>query len=97
MVKFYKLDKGWGAITTDELAEGSDVFVHSSAIDAPGYRSLEAGDVVEFDYEEAEQDSFRYRATRVRWLSAGAPPAPPDTRLRRRRGPGGAGARDTGP
>jgi CspA family cold shock protein len=33
-----------------------------------GYRSLNAGDPVEFDYELAEQDSFRFVATRVRKL-----------------------------
>nr|WP_307867699.1 hypothetical protein [Saccharothrix coeruleofusca] len=31
-----------------------------------GFRALEAGDQVEFDYEAAQQDSFRFRATRVR-------------------------------
>jgi CspA family cold shock protein len=33
-----------------------------------GYRSLNAGDPVEFDYEPAGQDSFRFVATRVRKL-----------------------------
>jgi len=31
-----------------------------------GFRALEAGDQVEFDYEAAQQDSFRFRVTRVR-------------------------------
>jgi cold shock protein len=34
-----------------------------------GYRSLDVGDPVEFDYEPAKQDSFRFVATRVRKLS----------------------------
>ena len=111
MVKFYKEEKGWGVITTDELPEGSDVFVHYSAIEAPGYRSLAAGDVVELDYEKAEQDSFHYRAVWVRWLSSGpaptlrrhgdrvlvAPPDAPDTPLRPRRRPRDRAARHTGP
>jgi cold shock protein len=33
-----------------------------------GYRFFEAGDRVEFEYVEAEQDSFRYVATRARKL-----------------------------
>jgi hypothetical protein len=33
-----------------------------------GYRSLNAADSVEFDYESAGQDSFRFVATRVRKL-----------------------------
>jgi CspA family cold shock protein len=39
-----------------------------SAIEMDGYRSLEAGDPVDFDYEAAQQDSLRFIATRVRKL-----------------------------
>ena len=67
-VKFFKPDKGWGAITSPELPDGLDAWVHFSAIEMEGYRSLNAGDPVEFDYEPAEQDSFRFVATRVRKL-----------------------------
>ena len=42
--------------------------MHFSAIEMEGYRSLEPGDQVEFDYEPAQQDSFRFVATRVRKL-----------------------------
>lgn len=67
-VKFFKPDKGYGAISSPELPEGLDAWVHFSAIEMEGYRSLEAGDPVEFDYEPAQQDSFRFVATRVRKL-----------------------------
>jgi len=67
-VKFFKPDKGWGAITSPDLPDGFDAWVHFSAIEMEGYRSLNAGDSVEFDYEPAEQDSFRFVATRVRKL-----------------------------
>jgi cold shock protein len=67
-VKFFKPDKGWGAITSPDLPDGSDAWVHFSAIEMDGYRSLNAGDPVEFDYEPAGQDSFRFVATRVRKL-----------------------------
>jgi cold shock protein len=67
-VKFFKPDKGWGAITSPDLPDGFDAWVHFSAIEMGGYRSLNAGDPVEFDYEPARQDSFRFIATRVRKL-----------------------------
>ena len=79
IVKFYKAEKGWGAITSDDLPGPGDAFVHFSAVEGTGYRELTAGDTVEFDVEPARQDSFDYVATRVRHLSAG--PAPT---LRRR-------------
>src|SRR6266487_5464098 len=67
-VKFFKPEKGYGAITSPELPDGFDAWVHFSAIEMDGYRSLDAGDQVEFDYESAQQDSFRFVATRVRKL-----------------------------
>ena len=78
-MKFWKRDKGWGAITSDALPAESDAWVHFSVIESDGYRELHAGDLVDFDYESAQQDSFRYRATRV--VRVGPGPAP---RLRRR-------------
>ncbi len=71
VVKFFKADKGWGAISSAELPEGSDAWVGFAVIQADGYRAFQAGDVVDFDYQPAEQDSFRYRATRARKLDAG--------------------------
>lgn len=68
IVKFYKAEKGWGAISSPELPDGLDAFVHFSAIEAEGYKAFDQGDRVEFDYEPAQQDSFRFRATRARRL-----------------------------
>jgi CspA family cold shock protein len=48
-VKFFKPDKGWGAITSPDLPDGFDAWVHFSAIEMDGYRSLNPGDPVEFD------------------------------------------------
>jgi CspA family cold shock protein len=67
-VKFFKPDKGWGAIASPDLPCGFDASVHFSAIEMNGYHSLNAGDLVEFDYEPAKQDSFRFAAIRVRRL-----------------------------
>jgi cold shock protein len=67
-VKFFKADKGYGAIASPDLPDGLDAWVHFSAIEMDGYRFLEAGDQVEFGYEAAQQDSFRFVATWVRKL-----------------------------
>ena len=62
----FRAEKGWGAIASAELPPGEDAWVHLSVIDGPGYRSLAARDEVEFRYEQAAQDGFRWRATWVR-------------------------------
>lgn len=66
VVKFYRAKEGWGAIASDDLPPGQDAWVHFSAIEGTGYRFLVEGERVEFDFEPAEQDSFRFVATRVR-------------------------------
>ncbi|HZZ47918.1 MAG TPA: cold shock domain-containing protein [Pseudonocardia sp.] len=68
VVKFFKTEKGWGAISSPELPDGLDAFVHFSVIEAEGFRAFEAGDPVEFDYQPAQQDSFRFVATRARLI-----------------------------
>ncbi|HYU38279.1 MAG TPA: cold-shock protein [Acidimicrobiia bacterium] len=45
-VKWFNSEKGYGFI---ERPGGDDVFVHFSAIQGDGYRSLEDGQRVEFD------------------------------------------------
>ncbi|HYZ02543.1 MAG TPA: cold-shock protein [Candidatus Binatia bacterium] len=45
-VKWFNPDKGYGFIAVDS---GEDVFVHFSAIQTSGYRSLDEGQSVEFD------------------------------------------------
>ena len=49
LVKWFNDAKGFGFITTDE---GNDVFVHFSAIQGDGFRSLAEGDSVSFDVEK---------------------------------------------
>ena len=48
-VKWFSNNKGYGFI---EREDGPDVFVHFSAIQADGYRSLEEGQQVEFTIED---------------------------------------------
>ena len=48
-VKWFNATKGYGFITR---SSGDDVFVHFSAIQASGYRSLEEGAAVEFEVKQ---------------------------------------------
>ncbi len=48
-VKWFNSAKGFGFI---EREDGDDVFVHYSAIDGSGFRTLAEGDQVEFEVEE---------------------------------------------
>lgn len=45
-VKWFNNEKGYGFIT---IEDGEDVFVHYSAIQGDGFKTLEEGQAVEFD------------------------------------------------
>lgn len=49
-VKWFSDQKGYGFITPDE--GGKDLFVHQSAVDADGFRSLAEGAKVSYDVEQ---------------------------------------------
>ena len=61
-VKWFNAAKGYGFITGDD---GKEVFVHFSAINADGFKSLEEGQKVTFDTECDPQNSSKIRATNV--------------------------------
>jgi CspA family cold shock protein len=58
-VKWFSDQKGYGFIASDS---GSDVFVHHSAIQGDGYKSLEQGQEVEFEVEKGPKGE---QATKV--------------------------------
>ena len=52
VVRWFNNAKGFGFLGRDE---GADVFVHYSAIQRDGYKSLKEGDKVEFDVIQGEK------------------------------------------
>jgi CspA family cold shock protein len=52
-VKWFNADKGFGFIAQD--GGGDDVFVHFSAIQSGGYRSLEENQRVEFEITQGQK------------------------------------------
>ncbi|HLR67921.1 MAG TPA: cold shock domain-containing protein [Virgibacillus sp.] len=51
-VKWFNAEKGFGFI---EREDGDDVFVHFSAIQAEGFKTLEEGQDVEFEIVEGDR------------------------------------------
>lgn len=62
-VKWFNAEKGYGFIQQDD--GGADVFVHFTAIDSNGYRSLDENQRVEFDVAQGPKGP---QAERVRAL-----------------------------
>ena len=63
VVKWFNSSKGYGFITNDAI--GEDVFVHFSAIQVDGFKTLEEGQKVTFDVESDPKDSRKLRAVNV--------------------------------
>lgn len=61
-VKWFNDKKGFGFLLNPD--SGEDIFVHFSAIEGGGYRSLREGDEVEFDVEKNQKGSRAIRVVR---------------------------------
>ena len=62
-VKWFNGEKGYGFITPEN---GPDLFVHYSEIQASGFRSLNEGEIVEFEITEGKKGKQASSVTVVR-------------------------------
>ena len=60
-VKWFNAEKGFGFI---EREDGDDVFVHFTAIQSEGFKTLEEGQAVEFDIVEGNRGPQAANVTR---------------------------------
>ena len=61
-VKFFQNQKGWGFIADEE---GNEVFVHYTGIKSEGFKSLEAGDKVEYEVIQGEKGPQAVNVTKL--------------------------------
>ncbi|MGH7177631.1 MAG: cold-shock protein [Tepidisphaeraceae bacterium] len=65
-VKWFNDQKGFGFIASDK---GKDIFVHHSVIEGAGFKTLQDGEMVEYEAEDGPKGA---KATKVRRVTAPA-------------------------
>jgi CspA family cold shock protein len=61
-VKWFNAEKGYGFVTTEE---GLDIFVHFTAIQGDGFKSLDEGQAIEFDVVEGDRGPQAANVTKL--------------------------------
>ena len=62
MVKWFNAAKGYGFITGDD---GKEVFVHFSAIQVDGFKTLDEGQAVEYDVNDGPKGPQAANVTKI--------------------------------
>ena len=62
-VKWFNAEKGFGFIVSEET--GKDIFVHFSAINQEGYKSLNEGDLVNYEVKETERGQQAINVSKI--------------------------------
>ena len=70
-VKWFNNAKGWGFIVPE--GGGTDIFVHFSAVQGVGYKTLVAGQIVNFDLQNGERGLHANNVTVLSEVSEAEP------------------------
>ena len=73
IVREWHSDEGWGVLDSADTPGGC--WAHFGSVLASGYRALDAGQAVSFDFERGRQDGFDFRAVAV-WVGDVRPEPP---------------------
>ena len=61
-VKWFNSEKGYGFVTTED---GADIFVHFTAIQGDGFKTLDEGQKIEFDVVEGDRGPQASNVTKL--------------------------------
>ena len=64
-VKWFNNNKGYGFIEGTDGTDGRDIFVHYSAVDEKGFKTLEEGQDVEFEITQTPKGPQAEKVTKL--------------------------------